>query len=124
MRLALAMLLLAAAGATRGGCGGNGPEPYDPCARKACGDPCDPCAPGLPCPMRASPVALQCDGAGRCLAPGQGTTCKACEAKACGAPCAIDPPCFPACLMPSPEGSCDGSGFCRPIDSVRCPPPP
>src|SRR5574341_1607378 len=111
MRLALAFVLAAVAGSPRGGCGTAGTSPpYDPCQGKACGDVCDPCAQGVPCPMTA--VAYQCDGSGRCLLPGSGTSCDACAGKACGVQCAIDPPCYPLCLMPSLLGACDGRGFC------------
>jgi hypothetical protein len=97
---------------------GTGRACFDPCLGKHCGESCDPCAPGLPCPM--NPVASQCDGAGRCVLPGNGTSCTACEGKTCGTPCTIDPPCYPLCLMPSLLGTCDGNGTCVPPGSVGC----
>lgn len=130
MRLALSLGIFLAAAASRQGCG-SGPSSYDPCAARACGDPCTLCAPGDPgCAETA--IAKACDPSGRCVAgtPACAPGDAPCAGKACGAECVIDPPCRgsdPPCMAPSVLGHCDSAGVCLPGEVPPpdlCPPPP
>jgi len=125
MRLAISLaVVLAAAVAPRGGCGGNGtPPPYDPCAGKACGATCTLCAPDAKDCVE-NMIAKACDPNGRCV-PETPTLCASeCAGKACGERCLWpDLPCLhaiPACLPPVGPGYCDGKGAC----AEGYPPPP
>lgn len=101
------------------------PPPYDPCAGKACGEYCDPCAPTEPCPMYFAATA--CDPWGECVTAGT-FTCEPppdpCAGKRCGDDCTIDPPCAPLCEMPSLLGKCDAAGQCQAGVDFTCEPPP
>jgi hypothetical protein len=50
------------------------PPPVDPCAGKACHDPCDPCPPGATGCVAVLCITW-CDGAGRCTCAGGGAAC-------------------------------------------------
>lgn len=111
MRLAIAIVALLAAGASRSGCGSD--APYAPCAGKACGDACTICSPDdRGC--GETTVEKACDPQGRCV-PGTPGTCAGaphpdCAGKACGAecnPCGPDRTC--PTLIPS---ACDRDGRC------------
>jgi len=135
MRVAIPLALVLAATATsHRGCGsGNGTAPYDPCARKACGDDCTVCAPGDPeCAETA--VVKACDPLGRCVPKVDGLcgpVQSECAGKACGTECAYpDLPCLhanPPCMPPVSPGYCDQSGACTrgyPPPPGACPLPP
>jgi hypothetical protein len=131
MRLAISLaLLLVAAAAPRQGCGNGGTPAYDPCAGKACGEPCTVCPPGSTDCMETA-VVKACDPSGRCV-PMAGGMCAEgeCAGKSCGAPCAWpDLPCLhatPPCLPPQGPGYCNLVGICAqgyPPPADACPPP-
>ncbi len=79
-------------GEGEGGAGGEGgATPYDPCDGLACGDACDPCAPGEDC--LAVEIAMECNADGDCVVMGEAQ----CEEGLCaGVEC------------PGGEGFCDG----------------
>ena len=114
--------------AGRGGCDPGATPPYDPCSGKGCGELCDPCAPGEPCPLYFA--AHACDPAGQCVTAGTFACdpppppADPCAGKRCGDDCIIDPPCAPLCMMPSLLGKCDPLGACQPVAEVKCEPPP
>lgn len=134
--LALALLLVGAAG-PRGGCGnGKGattPPAYDPCAGKACGDSCKACPPGDASCVETMELKA-CDPSGRCVSQVEGMCAVAqteCAGKPCGAPCSYpDLPCLystPRCLPPQSPGHCGANGACAqgyPPPPGACPAPP
>jgi hypothetical protein len=92
------------------------PPPYDPCAGKGCGEYCDPCVPGTPCPMYFAATA--CDPLGQCVTAGT-FTCEPtppppadpCAGKRCGEACHT---CNPTAeiLCPAVMMYCDVAGAC------------
>jgi hypothetical protein len=92
------------------------PPPYDPCAGKGCGDFCDPCIPGTPCPMYFA--ASACDPLGQCVTAGTFKCGPAppppldpCAGKLCGDACST---CGPATdtVCAAVMMYCDAAGAC------------
>jgi hypothetical protein len=125
MRSAFAALAFLAVAASRGGCGDGATSGYDPCAGKACSEPCHACAPGDAACTETAELKL-CDPGGRCVPASTSFTCEiadACAGKACGQTCAIALPCHfanPPCLAPVAAGQCDYGGSCVPDGAASC----
>jgi hypothetical protein len=98
------------------GCDGCAPAaPYDPCAGKACGDPCLPCP--LTNPNCAGAVAVFfCDSNGACstLAPAcdGGAAYDPCAGKACGETCTLCAPDDLTCRESPSAKTCGGDAGC------------
>lgn len=89
--------------------------PYDPCADKACGDPCTVCAPGdADCVETAAAEA--CNILGSCTS--DSSMCSGyynpCEAKSCGDTCSICAPGDDGCVETGQVKLCNRLGLCTP----------
>ncbi len=91
-----------------------GPPPYQPCAGRSCGQPCDPCDPtsdgGCPPP----PMGMACDAQSACV-PGGGQSCppyNPCAGKVCNEGCLLCDPADPMCMEPPQPSVCDPTGTC------------
>ena len=94
----------------------------DPCAGKACGDPCPICAPDDP-DCTGPAIRGYCNPAGECRL--SRPVCEAydpCVGKRCGASCTICPPYDKDCVEPAVMNYCTAKGDCRP-DRPACHPP-
>ena len=119
MRLAASLAALLAATAFRGGCRPEGT--YDPCAGKACGDPCRLCAPddeGCLEPAVPPTFATVCDAQRRCVVaevmngPVSSLCHDPCAGKACGDACSLCAPGDTGCVEPASVKHCDPGGRC------------
>ncbi len=109
MRTRIALLAVLAIAASRGDCGGS--SRYDPCAGKACGDPCHVCAPDDGSCFETQELKA-CDPAGLCASAGSFacSPTEACEGKTCGDACDR---CGGMCMGPAAT-ACDYAGRCVP----------
>lgn len=120
MRRAAVLLALLGLAATEGRCAPMpGDGRWDPCAQRACGDPCTACRPGARDCVEPA-VVKACDPFGQCV-PARDGLCAAtagpCAASPCGEPCAIEAACrhaVPPCMVPDVAGTCDRDGACQP----------
>jgi hypothetical protein len=98
------------------GCDGCAPPaPYDPCAGKACGDPCMPCPSTEP--MCVGPAdAYRCDSNGACStmpsACDGGASYDPCAGKACGEACTLCAPDDLTCHESTVAKTCGGDAGC------------
>lgn len=130
MRLAIPVVLLLVAAASRDGCGRDGDRsggcvtegtvtcPHRDCLGKACGEPCNPCGPDDVCPTL---IASACDLSGRCVGDVPGIcTVTDCSDEPCGTacayPCHVDGSCEPSSI----PLACDGNRSCAPVHSWSC----
>jgi hypothetical protein len=99
------------------GCDGCAPpHPYDPCAGKACGDPCMPCPSTDPNCVGPVDVFL-CDSNGACtgrlpVSCDGGAAYDPCAGKACGETCTLCAPDDLTCREPSSAKTCGGDAGC------------
>lgn len=130
MRFALALTAVLATLPPRSGCNGNQKDaPYQPCADRACGEPCRVCPPDDPGCVETAEIKA-CSAEGKCVSRVTPFACPMpdpCAGRACGSECVISLPCHfavPACLAPQQLGHCDISGQCLPGDFGSCAPHP
>ncbi len=128
MKLAIPLVLLAAAGvAPRHGCGED-QMAHDPCEAKVCGAACTVCAPDDSGCVETA-VLKACDPSGQCVvatsglcgapAPVAGT----CDGKRCRDACDLAPACAladPPCALPTVAGACRNDGVCT-TSAFLCP---